>query len=178
MGRFLDILFTDLNLEDVKMQTTPTTKNHETDRELTAYIYQQLAEMQPYLIPESQMAVTVQHVVPRSSDTASHEPILAESVDELLTAEQAEQEEKDEDKSETVAFTDVTDEGEYVVKLIATLDGGRLEAEGHGSNVYQAFGQAKGSMVQQLNEIHNALMDPTEREQEIQSLLKGERTLH
>ncbi len=211
------------------------------DRELKAYIYQQLVDIQPFLVPDSQMAVTVQHVLPaanspESNSAAPHTATRqsknlkttsgkggAKQLTRTSTPKRSTQKMKAKFLETSVAGTatsapteptvtstnaddwlnttvsDSSDEtssavllaeaaeagiveipagGVYVVKLVATLDGGKLEVEGHGQNVYQAFGEAKGNMVHQLNEINNALMDPTEREEEIQSFLRGERTLH
>ncbi len=214
------------------------------DRELKAYIYQQLVDIQPFLVPDSQMAVTVQHVLPSVNSDSSDGPRESGRANTAQAIEQQDHSKKSSKDSakksdrrlkakrgskkikatfletsvaDTTAVStsepsvaseeataawlngDSADEtssaallaeaaeagiieipagGVYVVKLVATMEGGKLEVEGHGQNVYQAFGEAKGNMVNQLNEIHNALMDPSEREEEIQSFLRGERTLH
>jgi ribosome-associated translation inhibitor RaiA len=129
----------------------PTSTHHvEADRELKAYIYQQLVELQPYLIADSQMAVTVQQIVPGKEE----QPVAAPEND------------------------DTPQPGDYLVKLVTTIEDGKLTAEGIGDDVYDAFCAAKGAMVEQLSQLQNALMDPSEREEEIQSYLDGSRTIH
>jgi ribosome-associated translation inhibitor RaiA len=108
-----------------------------TDRELKAYIYQQLMEIQPYLLNDSQVAVTVslKHQRPKKKK-------------------------------------------HFLVTLSAKLEDGRMETEGQDGDVYQAFGKAKDLMLLQLAELQNALMDPAEREVEVQTALAGGFTVH
>ncbi len=136
------------------------------DRELKAYIYQQLAELQPYLIEDSQMAVSVHQVAAIDEiDTSTLEEEERTSLEELLD------DEEHEEKSQPEV-------GDYVVKLTTTLEGGRLVSQGHGADVFVAFGVAKGAMVSQLSQLQNALMDSTERDSEIQNYLNGSKTVH
>ena len=153
------------------MQTTPVEKQTPApepseDRELKAYIYQQLADLQPYLIADSQMAVSVHQV-------SAIEEVVADTLDddELKAIENDELEEDELHKAQPEV-------GDYVVKLTTTLEGGRLVAQGHAADVFEAFGVAKGAMVQQLSQLQNALMDSTEREVEIQNYLSGSKTIH
>jgi ribosome-associated translation inhibitor RaiA len=153
-------------------QTTATEKNRNQpeaasdDLDLKAYIYQQLADLQPYLIADSQMAVSV------------HQVSAVEEVDvnELDAEEQheIELEEIEEEPTEDMQ----PEVGDYVVRLTTTLEGGKLVAQGHGEDVFEAFGVAKGAMVQQLSQLQNALMDQSERDTEIQNYLNGSKTLH
>ena len=153
------------------MQTTPVEKQTPVpepseDRELKAYIYQQLADLQPYLIADSQMAVSVHQV-------SAIEEIVADTLDddELKAIENEELEEDELNRAQPEV-------GDYVVKLTTTLEGGRLVAQGHAADVFEAFGVAKGAMVQQLSQLQNALMDSTERDVEIQNYLSGSKTIH
>ena len=153
------------------MQTTPVEKQTPApepseERELKAYIYQQLADLQPYLIADSQMAVSVHQV-------SAIEEIVADTLDddELKAIENDELEEDEPNKAQPEV-------GDYVVKLTTTLEGGRLVAQGHAADVFEAFGVAKGAMVQQLSQLQNALMDSTERDVEIQNYLSGSKTIH
>ena len=153
------------------MQTTPVEKQTPApepseERELKAYIYQQLADLQPYLIADSQMAVSVHQV-------SAIEEIVADTLDddELKAIENEELEEDEPNKAQPEV-------GDYVVKLTTTLEGGRLVAQGHAADVFEAFGVAKGAMVQQLSQLQNALMDSTERDVEIQNYLSGSKTIH
>ncbi|MES2854938.1 MAG: hypothetical protein V4692_03690 [Bdellovibrionota bacterium] len=108
----------------------------EKDLELKAHIYQQLVELQPYLSPESQIAVLVQQ-------------------------------EADEDDNE-----------EHVLTLVATLGDYHLETEGRNINVYEAFGIAKRKMVQQLDEWYASVVDATNRDEIIQSVIEHRHLVH
>lgn len=70
------------------------------------------------------------------------------------------------------------DEPDYLVTLVATLNEGRMEAEGQHGDIYEAFNKAKEVMIHQLAEIQNSLMDPAEREVEVRAALNGTYTLH
>lgn len=67
---------------------------------------------------------------------------------------------------------------DYVVTLVATLNEGRMEAEGQHGDIYEAFNKAKDAMIHQLAEIQNSMMDPAEREVEVRAALNGTYTLH
>jgi len=146
------------------MQPTVTRTHHsqrperqetEADRELKAFIYQQLTELQPYLIADSQMAVTVQQV--------AHVPAY----------------ELDQQEGPEIPDENALKVGSYVVKFVTTLeDEHNLVAEGSSLNVYEAFESAKLAMMQQLTELQNALIDQAEREEEVESYLNGSRNLH
>ena len=70
------------------------------------------------------------------------------------------------------------DEPDHVVTLVATLNEGRMEAEGQDADIYEAFNKAKEAMIHQLAEIQNSMMDPAEREVEVRAALNGTYTLH
>lgn len=70
------------------------------------------------------------------------------------------------------------DEQDFLVTLVATLNEGRMEAEGQHEDIYEAFNKAKESMIHQLAEIQNSMMDPAEREVEVRAALNGTYTLH
>lgn len=70
------------------------------------------------------------------------------------------------------------EEQDYLVTLVATLNEGRMEAEGQDQNIYEAFNKAKEAMIHQLSEIQNSMMDPAEREVEVSAALNGTYTLH
>lgn len=151
------------------MQPTPAstpkkraaTAETESDRELKAYIYQQLAELQPYLFADSQLAVSVQQVVSKKKDAAAD---LQDNLESNL--------ESNEDPRP----------GDYVVRLTATLENpierGKLTSEGHGASVYDAFRAAKSTMMEQLVQLQNATVDQADRDEEVRSYLDGSRTLH
>lgn len=111
----------------------------ENDREFKAHIYQHLVDLQPFLAPDSQVAVLVQP-----------------------------DEERDEDD----------DEDSIGLTLVATVGEYRIESEGRDSDIYEAFGIAKRKMMEQLEEWYNAAVDTTERDEQIQSMLSGDRLLH
>ena len=69
-------------------------------------------------------------------------------------------------------------EPEYLVTLTATLDEGKMEAEGYDDDIYQAFIKAKDQMIHHLAEVQNLMMDPAEREVEVRAALSGALTLH
>lgn len=70
------------------------------------------------------------------------------------------------------------DEPDFLVTLVATLNEGRMEAEGEDADIYEAFNKAKLTMIQQLAEVQNSMMDPAEREVEVRAALDGTYTLH
>lgn len=70
------------------------------------------------------------------------------------------------------------DDKDYLVTLVATLNDGRMEAEGQHGDIYEAFNKAKDTMIHQLAEIQNSMMDPAEREVEVRAALDGTYTLH
>lgn len=160
----------------------PTTMNTHTrtveqpvsseDRELKAYIYQQLTDLQPYLIADSQMAVSVhqvsgvQEVDPRN---LSDDDIMEMELDRASMDDDVDDEDENRRQPEV---------GDYVVKLTTTLEGGQLVSQGCGADVFEAFGEAKGAMLSQLTQLQNALLDGNEREVEIQNYLNGSKTLH
>jgi hypothetical protein len=153
-------------MQPTAMHNENQNQNAGEDRELKAYIYQQLAELQPYLVADSQMAVSVHQVAAIDEiDPATLEEEERSSLEELL----------DDEEHEEKAQPEV---GDYVVKLTTTLEGGRLVAQGHGADVFEAFGVAKGAMVAQLSQLQNALMDSTERDVEIQNYLNGSKVVH
>src|SRR5687767_12183568 len=98
------------------MQAT-STQTVETDRELKAYIYQQLVELQPYLIPDSQMAVSVHQVAGMIDDMERNvesdretDPELASELGlgdeyevEVLAAGSDDDQEDDQDDNQTDA---------------------------------------------------------------------------
>jgi ribosomal subunit interface protein len=108
-----------------------------TDRELKAYIYQQLMDIQPYLVTNSQVAVTV-----------------------------------------SLKNKNSKKKKQFLVTLNAKIENGEMAAEGQDGDVYQAFGKAKELMMLQLAELQNSLMDPAERELEVQTALAGGYTIH
>ncbi len=67
---------------------------------------------------------------------------------------------------------------DYLVTLVATLNEGRMEAEGQHEDIYEAFNKAKVTMIHQLAEIQNSMIDPAEREVEVRAALDGTYTLH
>jgi ribosome-associated translation inhibitor RaiA len=142
------------NLE-VKMPAVQT-HAYETDRELKAYIYQQLVDIQPFLVADSQVAVMV-HQVPAEQDET------------LKNSDQT----PPQKKSKKAARAQ-----DFVVTLIATTEDGRLESEGQALDIYEAFSKAKNQMQIQLEEWQNAQMDPLDREVAIQSVLNGSQLIH
>jgi ribosome-associated translation inhibitor RaiA len=154
----------------------------ETDRDLKAYIYQQLVELQPYLSTDSQMAVTVQQVLP--ADALQAHPGQTNARAREQTHKQAREKTlaqtsgKGGKKQRRQVKLKKKNPDIFVVTLSTKIEGGRLKAEGHSSNVYEAFSEAKDIMMQQLSQIQNALIDSAAREEEIQSYLNGSRVLH
>lgn len=152
------------------------TSQMETDRELKAYIYQQLVELQPYLVADSQMAVSVQQVMSAKNPAPSPADLSADQTDgdansgASASAMDADMDDADNEHS--------PQPGDYVVKLTTTLDEGKLIAEGFSTNVYEAFISAKAVMVDQLAQLQNAIIDQSDRDEEVQSYLDGSRTLH
>ena len=126
--------------------STPQT---ETDRELKAYIYQQLVDLQPYLVDDSQMSVTVQKII-SNKGAASVEVI---------------------DKTKPQP-------GDFLVTLATSIEDVKISSEGHGRSVFDAFAVAKGTMLLQLNELQNILADQSDRDEEIKSYLDGSRVIH
>jgi len=100
------------------------------DPEVKAHIYQQLAEFEPYLLPESQMAVLVQKMGTKG-------------------------------------------ENGFVVTLVISSEGGKVEGVGNGDNVYDAATQAKKAALLEFEQIQNAVISSGERELEINAIMKN-----
>lgn len=77
-----------------------------------------------------------------------------------------------------VLVTRAEDDESHLVTLVATLNEGRMEAEGQHEDIYEAFNKAKVTMIHQLAEIQNSMIDPAEREVEVRAALDGTYTLH
>ena len=95
------------------------------DSELKAFIYQQVAEVQPHLPENSQVAVVVQHIAKNT----------------------------DEAKALTEDFADVkgTDDG-YVVTLATQVDNQVVEFKSYDADFFNAVGKAKEAMISQLSD--------------------------
>lgn len=141
----------------VSKPLAPQAIDVENDPEFKAHVYQQLVELQPFLSPESQVAV----VVKVGSET---EEDFTDTDDESTSiAPDEDQHEVDED---------------FALTLVATLGEYRLEAEGRNADLYEALGIAKRKMLQQLDEVYSSAIDSDERGTEIDALMRGELTLH
>lgn len=124
---------------DFSQDNDTTLPSAENDPELKAFIYQHLVDLQPYLSPESQIAV----LLPQT---------------EILDSDEEEEEES--------------------LSLVATLGDYRLEAHGHGDDLYDAFLNAKKKMLDQLEDWFLSSVDSSERDNEIQAVIEGRHLLH
>lgn len=70
------------------------------------------------------------------------------------------------------------DEREHTLTLVATLGEFRLESEGRNADIYEAFAIAKRKMVEQLDEWHSNVVDSSERDAQIQSVIEGRHMIH
>lgn len=64
------------------------------------------------------------------------------------------------------------------LSLVATLGDYRLEAEGHGEDLYEAFLDAKKKMLTQLEDWYLSAIDSSERDNEIQAVIEGRYLVH
>lgn len=67
---------------------------------------------------------------------------------------------------------------EQSLTLVATLGEYRIEAEGHAVDIYDAFLDAKGKMLAQLEEMYLTSIDSSERDNEIQAVIENRHLIH
>ncbi len=75
-------------------------------------------------------------------------------------------------------LVDDDDEDEESLSLVATLGEYRLEAEGHGDDLYDAFLDAKKKMMVQLEDWYLNSIDTSERDNDIQAVIEGRYLVH
>ena len=118
------------------------------DKELQAYIYQQVSEIEPYLVPNTQVAVLVQSI-----------------------------EEKAKSADEVAAKKLKATPPKILVKLVASIAAGKIEAEGIDVDVYQAISNAKNYLMFQIEAISNS-EDSEERDTKVRNLINGNFLIH
>lgn len=134
--------------EQKPKKSAPLMKNKTVDRELQAYIYQQVSEIEPYLVPNTQVAVVVQSVEE-----------AAKPADEVAA-------------QKTKPATP-----KILVKLVASIAAGKIEAEGIDNDIYQAISNAKTYLLYQIEAISNS-EDSEERDMKVRNLINGNYLIH
>jgi ribosome-associated translation inhibitor RaiA len=129
-------------------KSAPPMSQKSVDKELQAYIYQQVSEIEPYLVPNTQVAVLVQSIEEK-----------AKSTDEMAA------------KKVKVA------QPKILVKLVASIAAGEIEAEGIDNDVYQAISNAKNYLIYQIEAINNS-EDSEERDTKVRNLINGNYSVH
>jgi len=133
-----------------KANVTPDTENHsgliETDSEVKSYIYQQVADFNPYVTPETLIMVIARdpkepHV--NSTDTEINH------FDEGHNNEGQSHEELSKYK--------------HRIAIVLEEDGVTLEAEAYHDDIYEAIKQAKTSLLERLSQWHEEVAQDHER---------------
>ena len=109
----------------------------ENESEFRAHVYQQVFELEPFLIPASQILVLGKRVMAEDG----RDP-------------------------------------EFLATLVTTIGNQRLQAQSRNASFFAALTNAKNGLVQALNNFANQTGDTHQRNWTIDSMLKGELTLH
>jgi len=130
---------------------TPTSDLLESDPEVKSYIYQQILDFQPYVTPETIVAVIAKDPMKLASQLEAEDP----NFDTESLAQQ--------------------------FRISITLSEGdtKLEAEALSPDIFEAIRLAKQALLQRLGEIHDSIVSHQDRISEInQYLAQGNNTIH
>ena len=111
--------------------------NNSSNNEIQSYIYQQIAEFEPFITPE-----TLVMVIARDPNQT-----------------------EDEHAAET--YTTTQEESIHRIAIILKEDDATIEAEARHSDIFEAIKYAKESLLQKLIQIKEEVEDPQERLQAI-----------
>lgn len=119
--------------------------NNSSNNEIQSYIYQQIAEFEPYITPE-----TLVMVIARDPNQTEDEQPAAEP------------------------YTTTDEDSIHRIAIILKEDDATIEAEARHSDIFEAIKYAKESLLQKLIEIKDEVENPQERLQAIQQASSNE----
>lgn len=117
--------------------------------EVLSYVYQSLSELEPYTTENTEMAVIAKDPL----------KLWGKSESESLPP-----------KHELKKM--------YRISISLTDDGTRIEAEALDKDIFAAIKMAKEKLLRELEEIHDAVVSSSERNQQIQSARSGGTSIH
>lgn len=118
--------------------------NNSSNNEIQSYIYQQIAEFEPFITPE-----TLVMVIARDPN-------------------------QNEDEQSAEPYTTTQDETIHRIAIILKEDDAVIEAEARHNDIFEAIKHAKENLLQKLIEIKEQVENPQERMQAIQQARSNE----
>jgi ribosome-associated translation inhibitor RaiA len=119
--------------------------NNSSNNEIQSYIYQQIAEFEPFITPE-----TLVMVIARDPNQAEDEHSASEP------------------------YTTTNEDSIHRIAIILKEDDATIEAEARHTDIFEAIKYAKESLLQKLIEIKEEVENPQERLQAIQQASSNE----
>ncbi len=119
--------------------------NNSSNNEIQSYIYQQIAEFEPFITPE-----TLVMVIARDPNQAEDEQSASEP------------------------YTTTNEDSIHRIAIILKEDDATIEAEARHTDIFEAIKYAKESLLQKLIEIKEEVENPQERLQAIQQASSNE----
>lgn len=120
--------------------------NNSSNNEIQSYIYQQIAEFEPFITPETLVMVIARDPNQTEDDqSAASEP-----------------------------YTTTNEDSIHRIAIILKEDDATIEAEARHTDIFEAIKYAKESLLQKLIEIKEEVEDPKDRLQAIQQASSNE----
>lgn len=157
-------------------------------KELQAHIYQQLFELESYLIPNTQVSVTVQEYRDPSEIKKSLETAINKSSSsgiEVLDAKDSKSLKPSKNKKLTQKVKKIklpkdihSEKIHFLVKLQILTANGPFDSEAMHEDIFKAVTDAKDILLYQLQFIREATEDNKAREKYIRDLQGSKLTIH
>lgn len=119
--------------------------NNSSNNEIQSYIYQQIAEFEPFITPETLVMVIARDPNQTEDEQSASEP-----------------------------YTTTNDDSVHRIAIILKEDDATIEAEARHSDIFEAIKFAKESLLKKLLEIKEEVENPQERLQAIQQASSNE----
>jgi ribosome-associated translation inhibitor RaiA len=119
--------------------------NNSSNNEIQSYIYQQIAEFEPFITPETLVMVIARDPNQTEDETTAPEP-----------------------------YTTTNEDSIHRIAIILKEDDASIEAEARHTDIFEAIKYAKESLLQKLIEIKEEVENPQERLQAIQQASSNE----
>jgi ribosome-associated translation inhibitor RaiA len=119
--------------------------NNSSNNEIQSYIYQQIAEFEPFITPETLVMVIARDPNQTEDETTAPEP-----------------------------YTTTNEDSIHRIAIILKEDDATIEAEARHTDIFEAIKYAKESLLQKLIEIKEEVENPQERLQAIQQASSNE----
>jgi ribosomal subunit interface protein len=119
--------------------------NNSSNNEIQSYIYQQIAEFEPFITPETLVMVIARDPNQTEEEHSAPEP-----------------------------YTTTNEDSVHRIAIILKEEDATIEAEARHSDIFEAIKYAKESLLQKLIEIKEQIENPQERLQAIQQASSNE----